>query len=98
MRILDKVSGSMDPQPRGALLPAASEVFGTWVCCSASSTRVGLLAERVHENVSVEASFGLSNSVESWDLLCGMKDGRWLVCPESVGFTAAWMQLLSRSL
>lgn len=36
--------------------------------------------------MSVEAGFGLFDSVESWDLLCGVKDGRWLVCPESVGF------------
>lgn len=85
--ILDRVSGSRDPQPCGAFLSAASNCSAL-VC--GPHIRIYL------QNVSVEADFGLFE--KSWHLLCGMKDGRWLVCPENVGFAAALTQLLSQSL
>lgn len=83
LRILDKVAGSVDLQRHGGFLSAAAK-FSALVC----GPRVSLLAERVHENVSVEAGFGL---FDSGVLGFALWQGRWLVCPESVGFTAALM-------
>jgi len=90
LQILHKVAGSTDPQPRGASLSVASKVSAL-VC----ALHMWVYLQR---NVSVEAGFGRFVSVDSWDLLCGVKDGRWPVCPESVGFAAAVMRLLSQSL
>lgn len=76
------MSGRTDPEPCGAFLSAAFK-------CSAL-VRGPHIRIYLH-SVSVEADFGLFE--EPWHLLHGMKDGIWLVCPESAGFAAALMQL-----
>lgn len=65
----------MDPQPHGATLSAASELSAL-----VRAPHVGLyLQNACMKNVIVEADFGLFDSVEPWDLLCGVKDRRWSV-------------------